>query len=403
LLALVIVLTTIPAVRDDATGLVSRLLPSPTPTLVPGSDLFYLLPNPPGVVVSLDGHTLARLPPPGDPHPLRLALGHHVFAWRSRIFSFLPLRCTVSLPPVRPAGPDTCPFLSAQQVPLAERAAPGRVIALHVTLDSLSVDAHGQLASAVQGALDSIRHTTLVQPGERYFYYAQPGGSPGGPVVAAQPLRVTLSYGFVNIAGYPEPCAFGELPFPCRFPGQDCTQLCTLAQPPSAIADEPGLWIAGALVSSTWDYTTLGGQAVASNIGDAFDIQVALLRITWDGATWHVTPLLGYIPGLPVTGDLVCDPARYWLEQNGRWAFMLTNPPSGAQAQFVSDPTTTDGCLVVLDPHPGSDVPAVFLERFGVLLAVNDTANSLGANLPMADSAEQSLAHRLAAQAQLTF
>jgi hypothetical protein len=80
---------------------------------------------------------------------------------------------------------------------------------------------------------------------------------------------------------------------------------------------------------------------------------------------------------------------------------MLTNPPSGAQAQFVSDTTPTDGCLVVLDPQPGSDVPAVFLEHFGVLFAVNGAANGPGANLPMADSAEQSLAHHLAAQAQL--
>jgi len=127
-----------------------------------------------------------------------------------------------------------------------------------------------------------------------------------------------------------------------------------------------------------------------------------VLRITWDGTAWHVTPLLGYTADLPVADDLVCVAARNGLEHNGRWAFMIAAGHPGT-AQFVSDATPTDGCLAVLDPHPGSDVPAVFLERFGVLLAVNDAANGAGADLPLADGAEQSLAHHLAAQAQLSF
>jgi hypothetical protein len=404
-LALAVVLSSVSAVRDGAAGLASQLVPPPTPTLAPWSDLFYLLPNPPGVVVSLDGHALVRLPPPGDPHPLRLAPGHHVFAWRSRIFPFLPLQCSVSVPlmraplPQQPARPDACPLLWAWQLPAPVRYAPGTVIALHATRATLPADASGQLATAVQGALDASRSTALVQPGERYRF----GPFEPMAMVVTQPLRAMLSYG--ALFQYSDLCVPDESAspaFPCRFPGQDCDQLCTLAHPPSAVADGPGQWVAAALVSSTWDYTTLGGHLVAGNIGDLPDVQLILLRISWNNATWHVTPLLGHTAGLPAADDLVCDPARTWLEQNGRWAFMLADGHPGT-AQFVSDRTPIDGCLVVLDPHPGTDVPAVFLERFGVLLAVNAAANGPGANLPLADSAEQSLAHRLAAQAQFTF
>jgi hypothetical protein len=141
---------------------------------------------------------------------------------------------------------------------------------------------------------------------------------------------------------------------------------------------------------------------VSDLLPDAFNTELAVLRIMWDGATWHVSPLLGYTPGLPASDDLVCTPARYWLDRNGRWTSMMADGHPGT-AQFVSDTTPIDGCLVVLDPHPGSDVPAVFLERFGVLLAVNQAANGPGANLPMADAPEESLAHHLAAQVQLTF
>jgi hypothetical protein len=146
---------------------------------------------------------------------------------------------------------------------------------------------------------------------------------------------------------------------------------------------------------------TLGGQVAADNIGAAFDLQIAVLRIMGIAPLGMSQRCRAYTPDLPATGDLVCDPARYWVQRNGQWAFMMANGHPGT-AQFVSDATPADGCLVVLDPHPGSDMPAAFLERFGVLLAVNAAANGSGANLPMADGAEESLAQHLAAQAQLT-
>jgi hypothetical protein len=386
-LALVVVLGSIPAVRD-------RFFPPPTPTLPSGSDLFYLLPNPPGVEVSLDGHTLAHLPFPGDAHPLRLAPGHHILAWQSHGFPFLPQKCSVSVPS---SPTDTCPLLGADTLHLPPHLPTlGQVIALHASLNTLPANARSQLAAAVQGALNASQSTALVQPGEQYF-----STPPGIAVVATQPLHALLSFARIGSLFPGGPCEPSDPALPCRFPAQDCTQLCTVVQPPSPVAPAPGEWIAAALVGSLWRYTLLGGQVVGDHLPDAFDTELAVLRITWDGAAWHVTVLLGYTPGLPATDDSVCTPARYWLEHNGRWAFMMADGHPGT-AQFVSDTTPTDGCLVVLDPHPGTDVPAVFLERFGVLLAVNQAANGVGADLPMVDAAEKSLAHRLAVHLQLT-
>src|SRR5579859_2868415 len=49
LLALAVTLGGVPGVRERAIGV---FVPAPTPTIGAGGDLFYLLPNPPGVEVS---------------------------------------------------------------------------------------------------------------------------------------------------------------------------------------------------------------------------------------------------------------------------------------------------------------------------------------------------------------
>jgi hypothetical protein len=385
----VAVILSIPSVRGDVTGLFARLGPTPTPTLAPGSDLFYLLPNPPGVDVSLDGRALAHLPFPGDPHPLRLAPGQHVFSWRSHMLPFTPLQCRVSVPR---ASADTCPFVSYKYFPQALADLPGHVIALHASLAALPPSDATLLTQAIQHALDASRSTALVQPGERYFYYQQ--GQAGAPIVAQQPLLATLSYQFVIESGYPEPCILGQPAIPCRFAGQDCGQLCTVTQPPPTIAGAANTWVVAAAVSGAWDYVTLGGQVVAWQIGEPFGAQLAALRITLDGAGWHVTPLFGHMPGLDVADDAVCDPARFAVQQTPSWSFMVTNPPPGETVQFASDATPADGCVAVLN-HAG---PAIFLERFGVLLTVNDAAVNPTDNLPVADAAEQRLAQQLMAE-----
>ena len=404
LLALVIVVSGITGVGGRMLGTLTARAPKPTmtdtpilptvnspsfppafPTAAPAVDLaandFYLLPNPPGVSVSLDGRTLATLPAPGDLHPLQLVNGHHVFTWTSHVYPFVPLRCTLSVPH---SDSDTC-LTSPSGLPPDDTYLAGHVIAQHASLATLPDVAAGQLTQAVQSTLAALPSLAIVQPGESYLFYEQ--GQNGGPITSTQPLRATLSYQFFPNAGYFEPCNLTQPIIPCRFPGQDCSELCTVSQPPAAVLTSPNDWIAAAEVSALWSYTAPNDRVVAQNIGEEFGLQLAVLRITWDSSAWHVTPIVGSVPDLPVAADLVCDPARFWVGTSNTFSFMVEDPPPGASVAFIADANPTDGCLVVLDQHPPDTPATVFLERFGVLV----DANSL-------DPTERQLAQRLASQ-----
>jgi hypothetical protein len=390
------ILGSIPMVRSEAAGLLARFGPAPTPTLPAGADLVYLLPNPPGVDVSLDGHVLAQQPVSRDYdlQQVRLARGQHQLAWRSRVFPFRPLQCAVSAP--RASG-DSCPLVSPAELAAEQVALPGAVIAVHGALDRLTASDAVAVKGAIQAALDAHRSTAVIQPGERYYMY-QPAQA-GVVVVAQQPLRATLGFQLVTDSGYTEPCIVAGPAVPCRFLLQDCSQLCTVAQPPASVVTAQGGWIVAALVRSSWDYQTLDGQMVAQHVQDSgFGLQLAVLRITLDGARWQATAIFGHTPGFDVADDAVCDPAREALGQVGFWSFMVTNPPVGAQVQFASDGNPADGCMAALNQPPATTEPAEFLDRFGVLLTVNDVARTPNDNLPSADATEQRLSQQLLAQ-----
>lgn len=391
LLALTVVMGAFPGLRTQALGLIPGLVKTPTPPLALGADLFYLLPNPPGVVVTLDGRVVAPMPTPENGAPLRLARGAHVFRWRSDQYPLKPLSCRVSVPH---APTDSCPLVSRELLPVGLANLRGNVIGMHESLGALDSDpAAARLPTAIQLVLDTLRSTAIIQPGERYFV-AQPGQS-GAAVVATQPLRAIRTVQFFDDPSFPEPCILDQPAVPCRFIGQDCGQLCTILGVPRipAVIGPPGTWMVAATVHTVWSYETLGGQVVAQDIPEPITVQLAVLRITWDGAGWHVAPLTGHVPGFDIADDAACDSARFAISQTASWSFMVENPPPGATAQFASDTTLSDGCVAVLNQGG----PAVFLERFGVLLTVNDAAVNPTDNLSVADAAERQLAQRLMA------
>lgn len=389
LLALLILLSGLPELRQRALGLVPGFTASPSAAVTPAGDLFSFLPNPPGVSVTLDGKVLPNPPQPGDPRPLRLSPGHHTFAWRSRVLPFRPLQCRISVP--RAAG-DTCPFVPTATLSHALAGTPGAVITVHPGLIALDPDEAARLTAAIQGALDAVRSTAIVEPGDPYLTFSQGQGET--TAIAHQPLRATLSFQFLANANYPEPCLLTEPAVPCRFPGQDCAQLCTVPSPPPSAAGN-GAWIAAVTVHSTWDYATLDSRPVAQGAGGAFGFQVAALRITRDQAGWRVGVIVGHTPGFDLADDLACDPARLALGETSSWSFMIVNPPPDATIRFASDATPADGCAAELIHGQ----PALFLQRFGVLLTVNDAARNPTDNLPVASPADQDLAHRLLSQA----
>ncbi len=384
LLVLLIVLGTNPALRA---GLGSIIRGGTSAAAIPSNDLFYLLPNPPGVDVLLDGRILAHPPAPDNPHPLKLAAGNHTFAWRSHMLPFKPLQCTVSVPHL---SANDCPIVQTSTLPIQLANRPGAIIGMQESLDTLEPQDTQQLASTIQAALDAIESTTTVQPGEAYTA----SNIERSPTIAQEPLRAIRQYQFVYNTGYPEPCILGQPAIPCRFPGQDCNSLCTVEQPPASITGSGGVWIAAAFVSTTWAYFTADDQVIALQVAETFGLQLAVLRITHDAGKWHVSAVVGHTPGLDAADDMICDPARYALSQTSSWSFMVTDPPPGTEVHFVSGPTPTDGCVIEID-YGG---PALFLQRFGVLLAVNNAAQNPVDNLPMADATEQAIARQLMAR-----
>jgi hypothetical protein len=392
--ALLVILASVPAVRDRAMALA---FPTPTPALAPGADLFYLPVNPRGIIVLLDGYPLAHVPVPNDPHPLRLARGRHQLEWRGGAFPFLPRQCVVSVPH---ADADTCPFISTG---ISSSITSAPVIGLQVSLLALPSDQRSALLGATQAALAASGSSAIVQPGEFYFSPASESsfGLPK-PILAAQPLRATLDLQLNPLTEESaEPCFVENALEPCRFPGQMCQIWCTL---PSDVIPGTGttpVWIAAAMVLSSWNFTTLSGKAVASNQQEfPTNLFLIVLRITRDGTHWHVAPVFGHTPGLPITDDLLCGPARGWV-MTGQVGFLFNS--LGGEIEYASGTIASDGCAVVDTGYVGNPPtylppPALFLERFGVLLAANDAAHTLWPDLPRADASEQALAQQLAAQ-----
>lgn len=390
LLALVIVTSGIPALREY---MVNSLLPAPAPTIAPGSNLFTLLPNPPGVTVSLDGHPLAHPPAPGDPHPLRLAPGRHIFAWQSRLYPFIPQSCTISVPA---APANTCAFVAPDVLDAQAVLAHSNVLAMHPSLFTLQASDIASLQQTLRRSLANSETSAIIHPGEPYYTLADSGAD--SSTVAAQPLQATLSFAFDTVSGNTDPCMLRRPDFPCRFQGQNCIDLCTILNPPASVtAGTPNAWIAAAVVSTAWTYTAPDGHILGS-YPDVGIIKLVVMRITWDGAAWQVTPLFGHTPGLDATDDIACDPARYWLA-NSTWNFMLADPPPGAQAQFYSDANPAGGCLVVMERGQPAAQTARFLERFGLLFTLNDAARNPLDNFPQAGAAAQAQARAIAAKA----
>src|SRR5258708_10936713 len=136
LLALLVVVAGLPALRQDALALL--IAPTPTPTLrsLPGADTFYFLATPPWVTVLVDGRPLDPVPvvdeqpaplapvsaygfdtptptrglvPNAHSAPVQLARGVHTLEWRGA--PFLTQRCTlpVAVPLLSsPRGSEGC-------------------------------------------------------------------------------------------------------------------------------------------------------------------------------------------------------------------------------------------------------------------------------------------------------
>src|SRR5579884_797672 len=380
------------------------------PPLPPGYNDFFLRPDVPWTQIFIDGQRV-ELAGVERASSLTLKPGHHLISWRAA--PFLPQSCRISIPY---AVSDSCTFAREEITPPGS-AVGLQIILLHESLSTLPAAQQIALRNAIQASFDSLPTGQRVQPGERYF-------ADNRTLAATQPLQATLRFSLDTDSD--ANCALDvEAMFPqgCTLAEQDCAQLCTIPWNAQGIPQEPG-WFAFAQTHLSWDYTTLQGQPIASdqpidnssvNFASMTD-QLTLLSITWQHDGWHIRPLLGSdlpSPTIVDSGDLgqpigeniqLADDPAYVAAQNmfvqlSAYSSSLLNA-SPQQIHYVSGANPAAGCVVTLpliidNATSTGGQTAIFLERFGVMLAVNAAAHHLQPDLPLADSEEKTLADHL--------
>ncbi|HZU69265.1 MAG TPA: hypothetical protein VFA09_18455 [Ktedonobacteraceae bacterium] len=412
-LAILVILANTTGIRDLLAG--GSVVPLSSPAASgPQNDLFYFQLNPPWGHLSIDGHTVTHVPTAVNQPALSLSPGLHKLLWQAA--PFRPVSCILIVPVI--SNPSTCnhsqftPNNSNQLVSLVE---------LRVSTDLLAPVQRAALLAATQAALNQEQHSQIVLPGEAYAVPSEVADAhPNGCklveqavlcfTTAQQPLRATLSFQLDTDTSYNAPCSDPNI---CSLNGFDCRLFCSVTdlQWPDAppIVSDNSAWDAIAVVHSTWHYTTLTGQTVASNEADSFvggtqNEHFLSLAITWDGTAWHASLLSATSPTfffVPVCNSAIGD------AQNLVNDVATNNTQIGLslQSAYGSDPSV--GCLIEVSweripsatPTPTSTTPlppaAYLLHRFGVMIAANAQAHKLWPFLPVADANEQHAVQQL--------
>jgi hypothetical protein len=387
---------------------------TPTPTLVPGSNLFYVQTSPAWGDFFVDGQKLAHMPTnPAVDLPLQLSAGIHQVTWQAAPFT---QHCIIIVPPVV-SQTDCLANDPVQVVKGPNKGLSAHLITFSVSFNDLPPAQQQPLFQAAQKALDALQSSDTVQPGEKYADL----NAPGYTATATAMLHATLRFQLDTNTGSQGPCAgifYGPGPG-CSINGQDCHLLCDIDQsqtpPDPTIKVTPGLWNVYGIVRSTWTYTTPNGQIVAQNQPDEADnlgTEDAInLYITYTNGQWQVS----IKP--PANSDFVpiispsCQTANYLVTQIGYNAYSNITLPGNPNATINwntnNGSNLAAGCLLTAtaippQPNPATPIPnppplAHCLYRFGVLLALDSEAHKLWPNLPLADAYEQNIARSIQA------
>jgi len=389
-LALSFILGSYMPVRDVVTLRLNSLIPTPTATLTPGAKLIYVQKTLSWSQVSLDGHILHHLPVVNSDAPLQLTRGRHRFTWQAEPFQ--PINCTITIPP---AVTDTC---ASNNIARAPSGIYIDVITFLPSLATLPIAQRAALIQTAQGALDTLQSTSAVEPGEHYFSL-QPNKLVD---TATQSLRATLRFQLDTDTRFNPPCRLKLIGKPCtRRIIQDCSLFCT--EPAQSSPPGEKSWDALASIHPFWKYARTDGQTVAQDLPDVLIEHLVSLHITWDAMKWHVTIVPSTaITNAVVTGGLACVLARDKINLNVAYHFAEGDLNKSVDWFFASGHNPAAGCVAMAflkqDNKVISSAPAAScLYRFGLLLAVNNTAHLYWPLMIQADTYEQSLAQQIAA------
>ncbi len=384
----------------------------PTPTLAPGSNLFYVQTSPAWGKFFVDGQQLPHMPtnPAVDP-PLQLSAGIHQVTWQADPFT---QHCVIIVPPV--VSQTKC--LANDPVPIMKGPNKGLtafLITFSASFNNLTPTQQQPLFQAAQKALDTMQSSDTVQPGEKYADM----NAPGFIATASTTLHATLRFQLDTNTASQGACAgiFFGFGTGCSINGQNCHLFCDVdsSQGPPGIGPKatPGRWNVYGIVRSTWTYTTLNGQVVAQgqpdeadNLGTEYAIN---LYLTYTNGQWQVSTKA------PDNSDFVpiispsCQSANYLVTQTGYGTYSNINLPGNPNDtinwQTSNASNLAAGCLLIAtaippQANPATPIPnppplAHCLYRFGVLLALDSEAHTLWPNLPVADAYEQNIARSI--------
>ncbi len=400
-LLFVIIIGVVTPVRDIV---LTHLFPPATSSVTPippGDNLFYIQESPRGSI-DIDGHPATHLPdmtktPPDA--PLRLSRGKHQIVWISPPFK--PVVCAVSVPSL--LSNEICNNKSVIAGPHGQNV---RLISFTATYSDLPNVQQAALKQHIQGVLDALQATDMVQPGEQYLFTSPAGLT--SPVVATQPLKATLSYHLDTSLTSNRACVngYGDT---CTYNGQNCLELCVFTN----VTSQSGVeltgpdWYAIALFYPTWTYRTGQGTLLGTNQTDAAANQYVgidhsvLLHILWTTKGWQVNiqPVDKTLPEIDVIYDPACMSLVETVQSLSTYQITHESNPQNVHWEFYAGTNHAAGCLGVATPQQTYKPFAYFLYRFGVMLAANTAAHHDFPTLPVADASEQAIAQQIANEA----
>jgi hypothetical protein len=352
-----------------------------SPVALPSYDDLFYFPNlPTWGRFSLDGRPLSYAPTASSQLPLRLSRGAHRLIWQAE--PFYPQSCAFSVPPASGEKGQSCAIRPMQPAPGVSAGSAFQLsFPVPLSLQQLPPTQRQALISATQALLDTLQSKEAVQPGE--WYQSSLYGNSFQH--ATQPLSAQLRFLLTTDISTPASClgvTWGE---GCSIAGADCRLFCTLPWP--ATGNE---WDVAAIMQPVWRYI---GTRTATTFTARSHEDFVTFRVSWQQARWQVSfheqsASIFENPGCITTVDTLLRYSSY--------------PPLQEQQElswsFFSGANRASGCVAlgnVLGPAGISLSPfsgALFLQRFGVLLAANKSAHLLLPALPQASLNEQSIA-----------
>jgi len=380
LLAIVILVASIPSADDGIRLALHLLTPIPTAVLPRGSDTLLLAHTVPWGRLRVDGRSLDDLHSfidRIDGYPaIRLPPGAHTITYSAD--QFPTLTCTVTIPfvtpRIAPADLHACSVLPFPGAHSPASAPAAHLVDLRATLGRLAPATLVQLKEEIDTTLPNAQ--TVVQPGERYL------GHDGAVHVASASLPAQLVMRLNN-----DPLALlplGDFPTMCAVLCADPIQSATPVQSP--------VWSLFANVTSAWRFVATESSVTApfappADVSADVVTQLVTVGVTYEGGQFRVTPR-----GAESASRLVFAAATNAVSGFGKK--LTSQYPSGWSALPFIAHNPADGCKIVVGAIQGSKdgLPGGktlnLLYQFGVLLAADQMAHDVLPELPVASAAD---------------